>query len=261
MSAERSLEELHGMLQILEQDAAHLRRWNHLDAAQKLFDTLGLDDRQRLVALALSVGSEDVQCVACYLMTRLDPEPGSLQELLRQMSEDEVREIQAAVALSAMEKPKGYLTSADYARVLEEICYAVEELSPKELEEAYWVLIGEDINEDADWIAAMGGNDDTSALIGSSMSVSLHLAPAELRELLADMRQARWILHIHNHPNPSLLGFDAYAEYYESEADLDFARHWKARQPDVGQRMMFFVIRQGVAIQYGLPHGRRWRWV
>ncbi len=262
MIAKRSLEELRDMLPMMEQDAYHLAQCNHLTGAHDLFISLAPEDRRRLVALALMIGSDDARSVACYLMTKLDPEPGTLPELLEQIPRADVSEMRGfASRCGPARRPRRCITNADFARILEELNYACEDMGPKALEEAYWVFIAEDLLEDADWVTAMGGDDDIFAFIGSTVEVGFHPNQTLRQELVADMHQARWILHLHNHPNPSLLGFDPTNEYYPSEHDLGFARYWMTVLPDLAERMLFFVVREKMVVQYALPHNRMRRWV
>lgn len=260
MTARRNIKVLRNMLGILERDAPNLARYGHLAGSEALFFSLSECDRRRLIALALVTGSEETQTVACALMARLDPEPGTLNELLALMpraDECEIRE--AGSAMKAVARPQ--LTSEDCARIIEEIQAACSEFGWNKQEEAHWVLIAENLDEDADWIEAVGGKDDLYSTIGSTVAVGYHPGQEELYQLLDDMHHARWVLHIHNHPNHSSLGFASPELYIPSSHDLDFANHWKAIRPEIGVRMLFFLISGDVAIEYALPHYQTRRWV
>lgn len=260
MAAKRNIEALRDMLDILEKDAPNLDRYGHLAGSEDLFLTLDERDRRRLIALALILGSEDAQSVACYLMTKLNPEPGTEHELLALMDLTDIQEIHEICA-AAKTTARQQLTRQDCARIMEEIRAACEDVGCKNQEEAYWVLIPQDLEEDADWIPAIGGKDDLFSTIGSTVAVGFHPDQSELYDLLNDMRQARWVLHIHNHPNHSSLGFFIPELYVPSSQDLNFASYWKSIRPEIGARMLFFIVSGDVAIEYALPHNQYRQWL
>mgnify|MGYP000863689480 FL=1 len=260
MAARRNIEELRDMLTILEKDAPNLARYGHLAGSEDLFLSLSECDRRRLIALALAMGSQDVKAVASYLMTKLDPEPGTERELLALMDPNDVQETRAAAA-AAKATGRQPFTREDVARIMEEIQAACEEFGSNIQEEAHWVLISQDLDEDADWIEAVGGKDDLFTFIGSTVSVGYHPDRGELYELLNDMHQARWVLHIHNHPNHSSLGFFSPELHRPSLHDMDFASYWKSIRPEIGARMLFFIVSGDVAVEYSLPNNQYRQWL
>lgn len=260
MAARRNIEELRDMLDVLEKDAPNLARYGHLAGSEDVFRSLSERDRRRFIALAHVMGSKDAKSVACYLMTKLNPEPGTERELLASMDPADVKEIcDAGVIVKAAARPQ--ITRQDYARIQEEIQAACEEIGGNSQEEAYWVLIPQDLEEDADWIEAIGGKDDLFSIVGSTIEVGCRLSQEELYALLNDMHQARWVLHIHNHPNHSSLGFFSPELYIPSGHDLDFACYWKSIRSEIGARMLFFIVSGDVAIEYSLPHNQYRQWM
>lgn len=260
MAAKRNIEELRDMLDILFTDAPDLARYGHLAGSEDLFLSLSECDRRRLLALALTLGCQETQSVASALMSRLKPEPGTFRELLDQMDPADIAEIRAVSASVKMPKQL-QLTRDDYARIREEVQAACEDFGSNIQEQAYWILIPHNQDEDADWLEAVGGDHNLFNFVGSTVEVEYDPGRQELYQLLSDMQQARWVLHIHNHPNHSSLGFSMPGLYFPSQHDLDFAYYWKSLRPETGTRMLFFLISGNVAVQYALPHYKIYQWL
>ena len=81
---------------------------------------------------------------------------------------------------------------------------------------------------------------------------------SERDDLLAAMRRANWVLHVHNHPSTQSKIYISLCE--PSRNDISFATHWKCVDPQLGNKMKFFVIQEETALEYALPSrlGERW---
>jgi hypothetical protein len=251
------IEKLRDMLTSLEYDAQFLYQYGNLSSSLDLFDQLSDCDKQRLIALALIEGNSDVQNVARCLLAKLSPRPADLKALLAQMSPDDRAEAETYGAQTACQNGQPQLTPAVCRRILEELQAGCTEIGSQELEQAYWILIPTELEEDATWMEAMGGDDDFFSHYGSPYEVGYSLGQEQKYELVTDMRESSWILHIHNHPVlPWLRGI-----CLPSEKDRNAAMYWKSLWPDVAQKMMFFVIQANMAIEYAAEPGWVRRWI
>lgn len=93
MSNRRHIEEFRDMLSNLRRDAEFLYRYGSPGSSVDLFQSLSLDDRKRLIYLALTESDNDVQNVARYLMQNFSSAPQNPAELLAQMSPEDKAEL------------------------------------------------------------------------------------------------------------------------------------------------------------------------
>lgn len=94
-----------------------------------------MDDRKRLICLALAEGDKDVQNVAHYLMQRLSPAPRDLEELLTQMSPEDTAEL-AGLVEDEVSRQKT-LTAIEQSRITRELQKACAQLGSLKAEEAF----------------------------------------------------------------------------------------------------------------------------
>ena len=104
MSNRHHIEELSDMLSRLKYDAEFLYRYGSLASSVDLFDSLSLDDKKRLIYLALTEGDKDVQNVAHCLMQKLSRAPQNFEELLAQISPEDRTELEEFLVRVQIEK-------------------------------------------------------------------------------------------------------------------------------------------------------------
>jgi hypothetical protein len=257
MAPRNHIEKLRDMLTSLEYDAQFLYQYGSISTSSDLFDELSDCDKKRLIALALIEGNADIQNVARCLMARLNPRPATLQALLSQMSPDDRKEAETYGIQESSQNRLIQLTPAASNRILEELQAACREVGTKDLEEAYWILVPVDLSEDATWIAAMGGEDDFFSRFGSPYEVGYRLGQDEEYELVSDLKDAAWILHVHNHPAVPW----AVSLCLPSDKDLQAGMYWKSIWPELAGKMMFFVIQANIAVEYLPETGGLRRWI
>jgi hypothetical protein len=251
------IEKMRDMLTSLEYEAQFLYQYGNLSSSLDLFDQLSDCDKKRLIALALTEGNSDVQNVARCLLAKLNPRPANLNALLSQMSPEDRAEAETYGVQTSSQNERPQLTPALCSRILEELQAGCSEIGSQELEQAYWILIPAELEDDATWIEAMGGEDDFYSHYGSPYEVGYNLGQDKKYELLTDMREASWILHIHNHPVlPWLRGI-----CLPSDQDRNAAMYWKSLWPELAGKMMFFVIQANMAVEYSAEPGWVRRWI
>lgn len=248
------IEELRDMLSNLKRDAEFLYRYGSPGSSVGLFQSLSLDDRKRLIYLALAEGDEDVQNVARYLMQNLSSPPRNLAELLAQMSPEDKAEF-AEIREDKLLKTKS-LTVIDRQRITEELRKVCGRIGFLKVEEAFWILIPKDPIGDAIWIEAVGGKDEVLSRIRLPFQVMYDPKKEEKYDLITAMRRALWILHIHNHPK--LPGYISLCE--PTADDQGFALQWKSIRPELPSKMKFFVVQGDSAVEYSLTQGGTRRW-
>ncbi|RMD60731.1 hypothetical protein D6833_09245, partial [Candidatus Parcubacteria bacterium] len=225
------LEKLRDMLECLRHDAEFLYRYGDLASSLDLFRQLDADDKRRLIALALIEGDEDTQNVARYLMRELRPRPANLEELKSQLSP----KYRAEVETYGQEPQPIEMTEGDKEEILEELWEACRTMGTLDVEEAYWVLIPETVGDDIVWIEAMGGEYEFYEKFRSPFEIGYKPGEEDFYELLESMREAQWVLHIHNHPGPPSVCLP-------SAQDFRTAFTWKSVRPRFACKMKFFVV-------------------
>ena len=252
MSNRRHIEELSDKLSILKHDAEFLYRYDNLASSVDFFNSLSLDDRKKLIYLALTEGDKDVQNVAHYLMQKLSLVPRNMEELLAQKTSEDRAELEDKSL-----RPES-LTASDRQRITEELRRARDQIGFLEVEEAFWILIPNDPAEKALWIEAVGGKDEILSQFRMSFQVRYEPKKEEKYDLITAMRKALCILHIHNHPE--LSGYISLCE--PSADDLGFALQWKDVRPELASKMKFFVVKADNVVEYSQPQGgTRWWWI
>ena len=240
MNTSRHIEELRDALVHLKHDAQFLYQHGGLGRSAELFRQLSQEDQKRLICCALTEGDRDIENVARHLMRNLKPAPCNLKELFAQMNREDRIEIERMRAGTKQDaKP-----SED--RVLELLSHACGKIGSLEVEEAYWVLIPHDPCLEADWVPAMGTKSDVSLFCKFPFQVAYDPNNQEKYELITGMRNAQWVLHIHNHPH--LSGFSTSCD--ASLADVGFAQQWKSNRPELAGKMRFFVVDEDNAVEY-----------
>lgn len=252
MSKKYHIEELRNMLKDFENDAQYLYRYGSISGSLDLFSQLNDDDKRRLIALALIEGSEDAKNVADVLMGKLEPRASDLEQLVGQMTPESQQEIELIRDGNQVISIPSMMIESDVIAIRDEIIEACNQFGHLEVEEAWWVLIPGSEDEEIDWIEAMGGEDDFYTKVSSTMEVGYHPGKDELNELISDMRKAKWILHIHNHPSGYCL---------PSHNDKRTAVYWKSLKPELAPKFKFFIIHAGFAIEYMNETGFYIRWL
>jgi hypothetical protein len=259
MTGRCHLEKLRAMLATLQQDAANLYQYGNLTITWDVCDSINDDDKKRLVALALIEGDEDVKNTAGFLMGKLFKlSAGNLDKLILQMNLEDRQEMETIREQSQGVKAQAKLTISDRNRIILELQKACDHFGSLEFEEARWILIPSDPSEEATWISAMGGGrDDFYSSIAAADRVGYAPTEGELFGLLDDMKEAAWILHVHNHPaSPLTMG-----TFFPSATDMASAMKWKSIRPGLEGKMKFFVIQTNLAIEYASEQRVLIQWI
>jgi hypothetical protein len=246
------VEALREMLAELEYDAQFLYQYGELSGSLDLFARLSFEDQRRLIALAFREGNCDAQNVARVLMGKLVPRPGNFEQMIGQLSPEDQREVEAFGQNEAGARVE--MTQSDARFIVEELKEACNTFGLIEVEEAYWVLIPAAAGEEIVWIEAMGGEDELFTRIRSAHEIGYQPSTEELHQLITEMRKAKWILHLHNHPGMT-------GVCLPSEQDFRFAYSWKSLRAELACKMKFFIIQSEMAVEYDSESGRLIRWV
>jgi len=254
MSDRHYIEELRDMLSRLKHDSEFLYQYGSPGSSVDFFNSLSLDDRKRLIYLALTEGDKDVQNVAHYLMQKLSPVPRNLKELFAQLTPEDKTEFEKLMEDKQL-RPK-LLTIIDQQKITEELQKICNQIGFLEVEEAFWILIPNDPGEETLWIEAVGGKEDGLNRVRLPSQVMYDPTKEEKHDLITAMRGALWVLHVHNHPE--LAGYINSCE--PSRNDLIFALEWKSVRPEIKGKMKFFVVKGKSVVEYSLPLGEKKQW-
>jgi len=224
-----NIEKLLDMIAVLKKDAEFLYRYGK-PANAEIFNKLSKDDQKRLACLTLIKGDKDARNVINYLMSK-----PSLENLLEELSAKDREEI-INVTSGGETNPQSLLP-LDQQRIIDVLFKARNKMGSLNVEEAYWILIPGEVDKEAVWIKAMGNQNSKENLL-LSFRVIYDPTQDEKNELTTAMRNAQWILHIHNHPE---MPGDTNAAA-SSGADRGFAKQWQSYRPELASKMMFFVI-------------------
>jgi len=245
------LEELRDLLEGFEQEAQFLYQYGSLSGPMETLSRLSYDDQRRLIALALIEGNTDIKNVACHLMGKLIPAPINLEQLKSQMSPEYQEEVDLygkCISISS-----AIMSHNDKLAIIAELQEACNTLGLIEVEEAYWVFIPVSDEDDIIWSEAMGGENDFFNNFRSTLEIGYSPSISDLHELISDIRNAKWVLHIHNHPGVS--------SCIPSDRDFCTALSWKSVRPELAHKMKFFVVQANIAIEYGAKSGELIRWI
>jgi len=239
-------------LSILKDDAPALDQCVELSPSVDFFDGLAPERQPLFVYLALTRGDDDVKRVANRLR---GPLPNNSQELLALISPTERAELE-----DFLRREKVTLrlpTEADAERITRELREASSRIGYLKVEEAFWALVPSNIEENTRWIEAAGGNDSILSRLRLQSQVIYEPTADDRYNLMAAMRKALIIIHVHNHPE--LPGYITYCK--PSPEDLVFATYWKSLDPDLEGRMKFFVVKGKCVVEYSLPQDETKPWM
>jgi len=200
-------------------------------------------DQRRWLALAFVKGDRDMQNVAQRLLSRLEPPVAGLDELLAQLPPADRDEITSATESGVVHSS----TPEERERISLELAKAATALGKLQFEEAVWIMIPDSEETDAIWIEAVGDKrDERTSVLRLPSQVLYNPEDSHKHELLTAMRKAAWILHVHNHP----VFENTIVSEGASTADRGFAMQWKSTRPEIGSKMKFFVVKEGVVTEY-----------
>lgn len=200
------------------------------------------------------------------LLKEIDPSWVDLESVLKTLPIEDQAELSYSVrSLEDInrfvpEMLEGRLAESDEKRILKELICLSKEIGFLEYEKAFWVIIPTDINKLSMRIEASGGENmpDFLRMVTIPNQVTFSPSDEEQYELLSAFRNAKWVLHAHNHP------YDSKATEQEclepSEADLAFSVGWKYRRKELSDKMKFFIIHGHCALEYSMFGNKTKRW-
>ena len=236
------------MVRKLGQDMQYLYRYGTAGGSAGYFMTLSEEDKKRLTCMALIEGDKDAIVVARHFLTKLTPVSSSVEELLETMSPADREEIEVIrVQIHQSESSVG-LDDFSRERVKSELRKAIIEMGHLPTERAFWILLSRNPDDETRWVEATS----TSSI----SSVTYTPEKEDKYALIVEMRKARWVLHIHNHPKVDFIGGIASGDPSgPSREDLGFAEHWRTLRPELHKKMLFFIIEGNHAVEYQSEHG------
>jgi hypothetical protein len=250
MEEKKHVEELVDFLQKMKKDADFMYQYGHLTVSSDFFKELSPGDKKRLIYLALSTGNRDVKNVAMRLMPMYDDSLEKVRMLLSELPEEDRDELIEITKTMQVDE----LTKDDRNAIAGELELACGRIGNLDVEEAYWILMHE--GEESEWVSAMDDGEDIPYAIRTPNQVIYSPKDEDVYDLTAAMRRAKWVLHVHNHPDrPGYIVLCA-----PSCNDLSFAAQWKSKRPALENKMKFFVIKGREAVEYSLPEDETIEW-
>lgn len=259
MSVRGRIEELRDELARLRSDVASLHRYGSAAGSLAFLDKLTDCDKRILLYVAVTEGDADVVAVAEYLMKSRFADVQSFDELIQDLPSDILKVLspkRAPRVRSAASMRAGAKLVPELAR--EALARACEQMGALDFEDAYWIVLRSRGTDQTQWIQAIDMGDSAISDVRFSSQTVFDPDYHELHELLAEMREADLVLHVHNHPGLH----DDEERCRASQQDLEFAAFWVERARDVGATLKFFVIADHCAIEYTARDSmaRRWIW-
>lgn len=249
-----SLDDIFDALDVLRRDADNLNRYGVPINSAILFQHMSNDDRRRVIYCALTIGDKAVRDTANHFVQQLDPIPISVDELSSQMDPRHKCEIDAIVEQG---RRRRIISNQDLRQISQILCEACCSMSGLTQEEAYWVLIPTNLSDAPVRMKAMGIASGINVCVQSFSHVLYEPDNKEMRSLFAAMRRSAWALHIHNHPVTA----GEQNACSASLADLEFARHWKSLRGELAGKMKFFIVQDGMAIEYTEDKQNEREWI
>lgn len=232
------IEELYELITFLGQSADPIYQYGDSKYCQQLFDGLSKTDQSRLILLAMCMGDKRASDVINNIYHGVK-DSETLLSSLEPQDKDEIERI----SLQFLNRYAPIDIEAD--EINQELQKAVQLLEGLTVEEAFWVLIYGKLMKAAKWIEAVGKGEDEDFSQPRFTSMVIYDPPKkEKLNLITAMRQAKCIIHIHNHPESPNALFGA------SSHDRGFANYWKSYRPELSNKMKFFIVQQGRIIEY-----------
>ena len=250
----QSIDELRDMVGHLKGGAESLYRYGDVGHSKTLFNKLSENDQKRLLYLAFLENNTDITNVATNLMQQLTHPLRDFEDLLAHMDATDKEEIESLQM--QLKQDESELLDADRQRIMDALSESCDKIGSLSYEEAFWILIPSDPEENVTWIQASGKGEHDYAHVRLPDQVQYVPDKDELYKLLNAMRSSLWVLHIHNHPQSS-----KETEYYgASPSDSGVAKHWKHLRSDLAARMKFFIVHQNTAFEYteNQSHAVQW---
>lgn len=249
-----SLDELRDMVGHLKKGAESLYRYGDVGHSKTLFNRLSESDQKRLLYLALLENDKDITNVATNLMQKLTPPLKDLEDLLAHMDTTDKAEVERLQM--QLKQDETELSDADRQRIMDILSESCDKMGSLSYEEAFWVLIPSDPEENIAWIQASGKGEQDYTHVRLPSQVQYVPDKDELHRLLDAMRSSLWVLHIHNHPQSA----EETVCYGASPSDGGLANHWKHLRPELTAKMKFFIIHRNTAFEYSenLSHAVQW---
>lgn len=234
--------------------AEALSRYGDMTDALNILADLTPTDQLRFLCLSLLEGQETQRTTAQQLLRGLNPHWVHVEKALSTLSQEDREEIQQACVPS----PTVTFGQYDQVQVIHQLTQLAAEIGSLSYEEAVWALLPNAPGQESMWVDATGGSHSVTSRVRFHSDVLFDITPAERYELLSYFRQARWILHIHNHPIENIEDSEGVEP---STTDQEFAASWKSSHPELGDRMKFFVLSGRRVMEYALPGNRQEPWV
>lgn len=262
--ARRHIEEIHDLLGRLTSCAESLYQYGNPDDALNLLADLSLNDQKRLLCLALVEGRREYTGNAVkQMLLRLDPRYTDLEAVLTNLPSEDRAEIEKS-RLRALEgelpdEPKAPAepTEFDRQRITDALREVADEIGLLSYEDAVWVLIPRNPEEEVVWVEAVRSDDPALSKVRLSWMTLYQPGKEERYELITMMRRALWVLHAHNHPRE----FPEEPEVPEaSPEDRAVSVSWKYARPELVDKMKFFTVTGSRVVEYSMQGNLTKEW-
>jgi hypothetical protein len=244
------LEHIRSMLPILKSEAAYLYRYGSFSSFDLKFKNMTSITQARLLYIAYTEGDSDVVFAANRLRNIAKVSFRSTDDLLVNFSSEEIVKLPVENEINNV-IDKHVLTPEEEERIRLELKKACSLMGNLLVENAYWVILFPVAEANSLWIPAAEGYRAGSKTIHFDDHVYNKMGDVEKYNLIDKMKNAAFILHLHNHPTISSV--------LPSKADRDFSAYWKGIDPLFQTGIMrFFIIQENVAIEYAKTPTQRW---
>jgi len=239
-------EEIRGMLVKMKFCSDCIFQGGDIEMAWKHLWELNNDEERRfLFCHTLVAGDYIDKSAAKALLLRLNPNWRRLEDVLPTLPEVEREEI--LTTKSVMDKfhqPQTMeaLEDKDEKRISMELSKAVNEIGSLSYEEVLWIIISGNEGEGSLWVQGRKEQDK--------------IASEEKLKLFSSFREARWVLHVHNHPAQYMKGVRIKA----SASDRSFSICWKQERPDLEHKMKFFIVAGKEILEYSMIFNKTRMW-
>jgi len=238
-------EEIRGMLVKMKFCSDWIFRGGDIEMAWKHLSELNDEEKRFLFCHALVAGDYIDKSAAKALLLKLNPNWRCLEDVLPTLPQEERKEI--LTTKSVMDKfyqPQTIevLEDKDEKRISMELSKAVNEIGTLNYEEEIWILILNYEDKGSLWVQGRKEHNKITF--------------EEKLKLLSSFREARWVLHVHNHPVQYMKG----EKIEVSASDRSFSIYWKQERPDLEHKMKFFIVAGKEVLEYSMIFNKTKVW-
>lgn len=211
------------------------------------FRSLGSSDRTRLLYLAVRDGDPDRRRMAEYLAAKIRlpfPDKQALLDAMRPEDRAEMEALERSDAKVPVRAPE------DEMRIMGVLRQAAARIGWEPVEHGFWILLPWEPDREPQW-RPLQGDHSAQRRIRFPDHVPVDLTCEEEWNVIFQMRKAKWVLDVHNHPDPD----GTVGEPSPSEEDVGSAISWRRKRAGLVQKYLSFVLCRDRVVEYGCPGG------